>query len=199
LIRRVTGVLGCRITLKRKSSGIRSGCLAPASVVASPFVAGALLRLSVSDSSGPSTLCAAAPPLPSSALASPLVMLLRLLSRESLGWSALAAAALLLTASALASACGCDRCLGAVGHFVAHLVLHHLSRHRFDVCIRARVHHQIQTPYRTCGDHSSIFFPLRSELLVLPSLLLRATGRSCGSVRRRLRRSSRHPPTLPVI
>src|SRR6202035_4487773 len=42
-------------------------------------------------------------------------------------------------------------------------------------------------------------FPLRSELLVLPSLLLRATGRSCGSVRRRLRRSNRHPPTLPMI
>src|ERR1700688_4029421 len=49
-----------------------------------------------------------------------------------------------------------------------------------------------KTPYRTCGDHSSIFFPLKSELLVLPSLLLRATGRSWGSVRRRLRRSSRH-------
>jgi hypothetical protein len=33
-----------------------------------------------------------------------------------------------------------------------------------------------------------IFFPLRSELLLLPSLLLRATGGgSCRSVRRRLR------------
>src|SRR5271166_3307880 len=30
------------------------------------------------------------------------------------------------------------------------------------------------------------FLSLRSELLVLPSLLLRATGRSCRSVRRRL-------------
>ena len=60
MIRRVAGVLGCRITLKRKSSGIRSGCLAPASVVA----ADALLRLSVSDSFGLSTLCAAAPLCP---------------------------------------------------------------------------------------------------------------------------------------
>jgi len=35
-----------------------------------------------------------------------------------------------------------------------------------------RVHYQIQTPYRTCGDHSSIFFPSRSELLVCPILVL---------------------------